>query len=632
LESTEKMIHDYKSKIWQNKTLLIIAIMFLIMVVAGLLYACFGHEFIRAVYEGRSIGFFNKIIEEQTIHPVEFFFEKADELFFISNFILGIIIFLYFVFQQGSKPIFYGIIACYVVYCIIFIAKVSFLNNGVRIFTLFDDAMISMRYAKNLAKGYGLVWNPGGARVEGYTNFLWTIYMAFWHLFPISITKIALPIQISGMLFLISSLFLVRKIADHISDGNKYVSMGAVLLTASYLPINFWALRGMETSVLGFIVLLVTWRFLKLLKEKKFDTFLFVILGIAMLTRADFAFLFVGITLFLIIAEPENKKKNFLFAIFVFLLVAVGHTLFRWLYYGDILPNTYYAKMTGVSAILRARKGLWEAVEFIYTMSPILFVLPFIYSVLHRKNVKVLFLLYVFLLQLFYSIYVGGDVWEWWGHFANRYLCIVMPMFFILIFLMVNYLMEMVKGFRTDKTGSAAVLKNFCYVIILVFIVFQMHGGLRNLDIIRNELFGFSGVHVEDDKYMVKVGLKLKEVTTPDAKIAVLWAGAIPYFSDRFSIDFLGKTDAFVSHLPARVTTYKDFHPGHNKYNYDYSIGKLRPDVIAQLFNQKEAFPWLIKYYKALDINKARDKSGRTMYFRKDSQNIFWDKAISLSD
>lgn len=38
-----------------------------------------------------------------------------------------------------------------------------------------DDAFISFRYVENLAMG--LVWNPG-ERIEGYTNFLWTLLMS----------------------------------------------------------------------------------------------------------------------------------------------------------------------------------------------------------------------------------------------------------------------------------------------------------------------------------------------------------------------------------------------------------------------------------------------------------------------
>ena len=39
---------------------------------------------------------------------------------------------------------------------------------------LIDDTYISLRYAKNLVDGLGLVFNPG-ERVEGYTNFLFVL-------------------------------------------------------------------------------------------------------------------------------------------------------------------------------------------------------------------------------------------------------------------------------------------------------------------------------------------------------------------------------------------------------------------------------------------------------------------------
>ena len=48
-----------------------------------------------------------------------------------------------------------------------------------RYFNLFDDAMISMRYAWNFSYGRGLVWNAGDTnRVEGYTNLLMTLMMS----------------------------------------------------------------------------------------------------------------------------------------------------------------------------------------------------------------------------------------------------------------------------------------------------------------------------------------------------------------------------------------------------------------------------------------------------------------------
>ena len=52
----------------------------------------------------------------------------------------------------------------------------SAIIDGTRYFFLDDDQMVSMRFARNLAEGHGLVWNPG-ERVEGYSNLGWTLVM-----------------------------------------------------------------------------------------------------------------------------------------------------------------------------------------------------------------------------------------------------------------------------------------------------------------------------------------------------------------------------------------------------------------------------------------------------------------------
>ena len=76
----------------------------------------------------------------------------------------------------------------FAVYALIFILQTSMTINGTRIFSLFDDAMVSMRYAENFINGNGLVMNPG-ERVEGYTNPLWVLYMAMVQLLPIAKRK-----------------------------------------------------------------------------------------------------------------------------------------------------------------------------------------------------------------------------------------------------------------------------------------------------------------------------------------------------------------------------------------------------------------------------------------------------------
>ena len=52
---------------------------------------------------------------------------------------------------------------------------------------LYDDTHITLRYAENFADGDGLRFNPGQQPVEGYTNFLLTVFLA-------GCAKIGLPL------------------------------------------------------------------------------------------------------------------------------------------------------------------------------------------------------------------------------------------------------------------------------------------------------------------------------------------------------------------------------------------------------------------------------------------------------
>jgi hypothetical protein len=89
---------------------------------------------------------------------------------------------------------------------------------------------------------------------------------------------------------------------------------------------------------------------------------------------------------------------------------------------------------------------------------------------------------------------------------------------------------------------------------------------------------------------MVRYGRALAEATAPEATIAVVWAGAIPYVADRPAVDVLGKNDPVVARAGHRWVAQPSylggagFVPGHTRWDYDWSIRQARPDVIAQVF------------------------------------------------
>jgi arabinofuranosyltransferase len=518
-------------------------------------------------------------------------------------------------------------VAVFVAYAALFIYRTSFVINGVRYFSLFDDAMISMRYARNLAHGYGLVWNPGGARVEGYTNPLWVFYMALIHLFPISLAKTSLVVQMTAAALLIANLFLVRKIARAVSEGSEPVALGAVALTALYLPINNWSLQGMEVSVLVLIMSVCLWQAIRCMADNAFRVWLYILLGISTFVRPDMVVPFGSFILFLAIFDRPNRMRHVAWGSVILVACWAAQTLFRFWYFGDMLPNTYYLKLTGYSSALRIFHGLWVLAQFVWNANLLLFVLPFLLA--FRRDRRIWLLLWILAVQMAYSVYVGGDAWEYWGG-SNRYISIAMPGFFILLsyglFLASRLTLSTLDR---DRPAGATTLKwsQGVFALLIVFAILSVNsiygvGALAEAFLIKAPLHSGPG---DENEGEVEQALLLSKITTPDAKLAVARAGTIPYFSERPGVDLLGKNDRYIAHEPMRrsmsgLHRFIEFRPGHMKYDYDHSIGQQAPDVIVQLWQHpEEARPYLEKYYKGVPLQ------GKCVYFRQGSQNVLWD-------
>jgi arabinofuranosyltransferase len=524
------------------------------------------------------------------------------------------------------------VVTAFLIYAALFIYRTSFVVGGERYFSLFDDAMISMRYAKNLAHGYGLVWNPGGDRVEGYTNPLWVLFMSIVHFLPIAPSKTSLFIQIAAAAFLAANLYFVRKIALTVSDGSEGVSLGAVLLTASYLPINNWGLQGMEVSVLVLIMSIASWWALTCLRDGRFSFPLYILLGFSTWVRPDMIVPFGGIMLFLAVADSSNRKRHLLWGSLILLGFCSAQTAFRVWYFGDPLPNTYYLKLTGYPLMLRITAGIYVLAQFIWNANILLFVLPFMLGLSGDR--RVLLLLWLLGIQMLYSVYVGGDAWEYWGG-SNRYISIAMPGFFILLACGLSRLSRLITdGFKPGPVlaGLQAVQWRPAVFPILIGIsvlcLNSIHGvgALAELLLVRAPLHSGAGGENESE---VREALALRRVTTPAASMTLARAGTIPYFSDRIGIDLLGKNDTHIAHEPMRrsssgLRALIEFRPGHMKYDYAYSIGERRPDLVVQLWQHpKDVQPYLAKYYEAIRIE------GWCIYVRQGSANILWDKLPS---
>src|SRR5215203_1855927 len=108
--------------------------------------------------------------------------------------------------------------------------------GGVRYWWLVDDAMISMRYARNLAEGSGPVWNVG-ERVEGYTNLLWTLFMALVHLAPLPDSKTSLVVLLANVAIGAATVPLIVRLVRLLDGGTSN-------LTNLYYFLNYALIAG----------------------------------------------------------------------------------------------------------------------------------------------------------------------------------------------------------------------------------------------------------------------------------------------------------------------------------------------------------------------------------------------------
>lgn len=477
---------------------------------------------------------------------------------------------------------FIGLLAAFLAYGLLYIYRTSFVVNGQRTFALFDDAMISMRYARNFANGNGLVWNPGGERVEGFSNPLWVAYMTIFHLLPIPTRLMSLSIQISGLIFLFFNLIVVRKISQLVSS-NWLVPVFAVFLTAFYYPLNTWALQGMEVSALTLLVSLAIWRFLKAHQSNKFTLWPYVFLGIGTLFRVDVAVPFLLVLVFSFFYQPKHRKLHLIWGLGLLLVCLLSQTAARLWYYGDFLPNTYYLKLGGVPLISRIFQGLRIFLLFVWDSGWLLVSLPLLLFALWRNSDYSLLGILI-LGQVAYSVYVGGDSWDHQGG-ANRFISIAMPLFFVLFAETLNRIRTSLIVPRGNKNK---IFLSDCLLAAFVLASLFSFNKLRVQDSAAKLMLRETPIFVEGTKRYVGIASTLSSISFPQAKIAVVAAGNIPYFYEANYLDLLGKNDKHIAHLLLiEVQGYHDdfysFQPGHVKWDLPYSITFLKPDIIAQL-------------------------------------------------
>ena len=234
-----------------------------------------------------------------------------------------------------------------------------------------DDAGITFAYARNLASGQGIVAQPGVPPVEGYSNPTWMFVAAAayaLHLFVLPWTPKILAAVCAVAAFVVMWRDLGRR------GAGPWISGVALGLLAACSGFVIWTLSGLENALLAWLVALSASLAIQAVERPgevpRRDVAAGVVAALLALTRPDALLYADGYPIALAIAALLGRPIRIWPAVrgvarmlAGFLPVFAGYVAFRFLYFGDWVPNTFHAKVKPAGASVLDPGKLLDLVE-----------------------------------------------------------------------------------------------------------------------------------------------------------------------------------------------------------------------------------------------------------------------------
>lgn len=508
---------------------------------------------------------------------------------------------------QGRPRFVLPLVALTLIWGAFYVFRTSFDLDGERVFTLWDDGMISMQYARNLAQGDGLVWNAGGEPVQGFSNPAVTLCMALLHLFRLPASKVSLLFQALNLLLFGCAIVLSVRVSRQMFPGDSsWAPFGSGVAVALCSPVAVWSLQG---SDVGFVT---PWLLVSLLliaqSEPKQRRLLPWVAGLGILIRPDLA-LFGGLLLASTLLLPGRPWRPLATGVAVMIAAGGAWMVFSQLYYGDPLPNTAYLKLTGSPRSEVLESGFRHLLERLPRLLPAIGLATL--AVLGGpRTAAVWTAAALFAAALAYNTWVGGD---WLRAYESRFVAPTLP---LLLILAAQGAWILAKRIPPDALGSAARPAAFGLLVAATALVTNPPQSNSDwLDPTSTPMYR------DKNERHARYGRYLRDRSDPSTSIGVYWGGLPPYFSERFAIDVLGKSDRHIAR-----STAKAFRPGHAKSDWDYIVNQRKPDVFLHATPAlKQRADFRAAYYLVRSAEIA-------LYVRKESLGKLRDPWFVVKD
>jgi len=394
-----------------------------------------------------------------------------------------------------------------------FIFNFILISNG----HFHEDAYILFTYVENFINGNGITYYPGGPHIEGATDFLWFVLLIF-------LGKIGLNVGTAAILLNSMGVFIISYLLNIEISNSKIKNKELLLLL--YPFVFLWIFQHpLIAAVGGFSVFLymalILLAFVSVYKEKYILYTPYIGLIIA-LFRPDGVIIGIGFALIgLYIAYRSGQTKRYLVGIIFGLVVGISYFIWRYNYFGNLLPLPLYVKGHGSLTAGLANNYTW-IIRNLYLLVPLLFLAIF------NKKIKY----YLFLSSpviILFIILIAATQSQNVGYRFQAPILIIS--YYILVLLIVEFI-------------ETHTIPKFVKFLFIVYVLGFMLLGLKYL---------YGTRSIVRFNYINQVPLAINANLPDGATIALTEAGRMAYWNQSGNheiIDLVGLNSEF----PAKNT------------------------------------------------------------------------------
>jgi hypothetical protein len=472
-----------------------------------------------------------------------------------------------------------------------------FLAHVWRFNFLCDDAFISFRYARNLARGLGLCFNPGESPpVEGFSNFLWVMLMSAFERLELP------PAAVSRLVSVLCGVLLVVLLLRHLGSSLG-MPRGVVLLSglffALFPPVAVWTTGGLATVPFALLVFV---SFVLLTDSpNKLRGFWAGLagLGVVLLRTEGFAWaLAVGAvsTVMLRLRSKEARSASIRTYVVMVTLGFAAYEVWRIWYFGDWVSNTARAK-ADLTAFTLLRGCNYAASFVLHNLSPGVILLASLSLVSRPRGGPALGSLLMLWATFAAAILEGGDFMPF-----ERMFVVGTPFLTILLACALNRWWQAGRSHRAGACALAAA----CMALSLLpaFDVYLVPESVREAFRFRWAFFREEPRHVRlselrawrrsktNCRNWARIGRALKLVSADGDSIVLGAIGAMGYYSDLQVYDLGGLVDREVARRPPL--------PGRHSAGHDKAV------PIAYFENRNPTYVYAILQQRGADLEQQR--------------------------